>query len=269
MKKETAYWAVVSLMLLSGLGLMLYPSVSDHMRQQKMKSAIDMYRERTKAMEQQVSDSMLKEAEAYNLRLRERSDVPGTGSRGERMIYESLLDITGTGIMGYVEVPGEDILLPIYHGTDEKVLQSGAGHLEGSSLPIGGEGTHAVLTGHRGLASARLFSRLDRMKKGDIFIVRVLDRELTYKVDRILTVDPDELDALKIQEGEDFCTLVTCTPYGVNTRRLLVRGRRVEIPEDVRQEEIVCPRDQWWMLILPAVLAAGILLKKVYAGNRR
>lgn len=140
--------------------------------------------------------------------------------------------MSGSGVMGYVEIPGIDVSLPIYHGTSEEVLQVAVGHIEGSSLPVGGESTHCVISGHRGLPSARLFTDLDQLAEGDIFTLRVLDETLTYEVDQIHVVEPDDITLLEIVEGEDLCTLVTCTPYGVNSHRLLVRGHRVENRED-------------------------------------
>lgn len=146
----------------------------------------------------------------------------------ERAEYESLLNVSGNGIIGYIEIPMIQCSLPIYHGTEESVLQIAVGHIEGSSLPTGGAGTHCVLSGHRGLPSAKLFTDLDQLAEGDTFILRILDETLTYEVDQIRTVEPYELDDLGIEEGKDYCTLVTCTPYGINTHRLLVRGRRVD-----------------------------------------
>jgi len=146
---------------------------------------------------------------------------------GERAEYEKLLDISGNGIIGYIDIPVIDCTLPIYHGTDDAVLQIAAGHIEGTSLLVGGESTHCVISGHRGLPRAQLFSKLDKLVVGDTFMLQVLDQTLTYEVDRILIVAPDNIDALGIEEGKDYCTLVTCTPYGVNSHRLLVRGHRV------------------------------------------
>ena len=149
-------------------------------------------------------------------------------SEEESAKYESTLDITGTGIMGYIQIPAINVNLPIYHSVEESVLQIAVGHIPGSSLPIGGERTHAVLSGHRGLPSAKLFSDLDRIVEGDIFTVTVLDQTVTYLVDQIRIVLPEETDDMAIEEGKDYCTLVTCTPYGINTHRMLVRGHRID-----------------------------------------
>lgn len=169
----------------------------------------------------------------------------------ERAKYEKTLDVTGTGIMGYVEIPKISVSLPIYHGTDATVLQIAIGHIPGSSLPVGGQGTHCVISGHRGLPSARLFTDIDQLREGDLFMLNVLGKTLTYQVDQIRVVLPDELDDLAIDDGQDYCTLVTCTPYGVNTHRLLVRGHRVP-----NQGAAVADGDM--VQVSPAIVAAAI-----------
>lgn len=174
---------------------------------------------------------MLKAARKYNKSLLKKSDHWKLSKKGKKK-YESLLDVSGTGIMGYIEVPKIDCSLPIYHGTDEGALQIAIGHLEGSSLPVGGKSTHCVLSGHRGLPSARLFTDLDQMEEGDVFVLNVLGRKLAYEVDQIKVVLPDEMSDLEIVQGKDLCTLVTCTPYGINTHRLLVRGHRTKYIEE-------------------------------------
>ena len=202
-------------------------------------------------------EAMWNAAAEYNRRL-----LADTGNRyrmteAEEEEYESLFDVTGTGIMGYVEIPKIKTSLPIYHGTDEAVLQIAIGHLAGSSLPVGGEGTHCVLTGHRGLPSAKLFTNLDEMEEGDTFSLHVLDQTLTYEVDQIRIVEPQELEDLEIEAGKDYCTLVTCTPYGVNSHRLLVRGHRIETPE----ESVPVPADAVQVdRFLVAPVVAGILI---------
>ena len=167
----------------------------------------------------------------------------------------------------YIEIPAIDCSLPVYHGTDDAVLQSSVGHLEGSSLPVGGEGTHCVISGHRGLPSARLFTDLDKLKEGDIFLLRVLERTLTYEVDQITVVEPEDMSQLEIVEGEDLCTLVTCTPYGINTHRLLVRGHRIPNREEDTKEKSrvsspVIPAAAAGAILVLAVLAAGILVRR-------
>ena len=174
---------------------------------------------------------MWNEAVLYNKELSSNTQIWKLTDK-QREEYESILDVTGTGIMGYVEIPKIHVYLPIYHGVNESVLQIAIGHLEGTSLPTGGESTHCVISGHRGLTSAKLFSELDQIEEGDLFVLTVLDEILTYEVDQIRIVEPDELQDLEIVQGRDYCTLVTCTPYGVNSHRLLVRGHRTENVED-------------------------------------
>ena len=162
--------------------------------------------------------------------------------------------------MSYIEIPNIKCSLPIYHGTDEAVLQIAVGHIEGSSLPVGGVNTHCVLSGHRGLPSAKLFSDLDKLEEGDLFMIRTLDQTLTYEVDQIRIVLPEEIDDLKIVEGEDLCTLVTCTPYGINTHRLLVRGHRVANQEDAENIRVTAEAMQVDTRIVAAFVAVPILL---------
>ena len=194
--------------------------------------------------------------------------------------YDSLLDITGTGIMGYIEIENLGVNLPIYHGVDEGVLQVAVGHIDWSSLPVGGESTHCVLSGHRGLPSARLFTDLDKLREGNTFTLTVLDEVLTYEVDQIRIVEPEMVSDLNIDEGEDYCTLVTCTPYGINTHRLLVRGHRVETvnKSDIRvvsEAVIVEPLVVAPVLAVPLLIITLILLlskkpkEKKRSENRR
>ena len=178
----------------------------------------------------------------------------------ERAQYESLLNVSGNGIIGYIEIPSINCSLPIYHGTDEAILQIAVGHIEGTSLPVGGSGTHCVLSGHRGLPSARLFTDLDKMVIGDTFLMRVLDETLTYEVDQIRIVLPYELDDLEIEEGKDYCTLVTCTPYGINSHRLLVRGHRIENQEEVQASRITADAMQIEPLLVAPIVAIPMLL---------
>jgi len=173
--------------------------------------------------------------------------------------YEALLDVSGNGIIGYIEIPSIDCALPIYHGTDEAVLQIAIGHIAGTSLPVGGENTHCVLSGHRGLPSAKLFTNLDQLAEGDTFMLRVLDEILTYEVDQIRIVLPDELDELEIVEGEDYCTLVTCTPYGINTHRLLVRGHRIANIETNNGIRVTADAMQIDTVLVASFVAAPIL----------
>lgn len=222
---------ILILVFLAGISLVLYPTVSDYWNSLHQSRAIAGYDSAVSKLDTSRYDEMLAEARAYNEAIR-TNPSRFTPTEEETAWYRSLLDVSGTGIMAYVEIPKLREKLPVYHGTDDAVLQIAVGHIEGSSLPVGGEGTHSVLSGHRGLPSAKLFTNLDELETGNIFLIHVLGEELTYEVDQILTVLPYETEALEIEEGKDYCTLVTCTPYGVNTHRLLVRGHRIETKEE-------------------------------------
>ena len=235
MKKKNGNFTtlLLVLILLTGLSLLLYPTVSDYWNSFHQTRAIATYAENVAIMDQDQYDEIWAAAKAYNASLAER-DNAFLLSDEQKEEYTRLLDVSGLGIMGYIEIPEIDVSLPVYHGTEESVLQIAVGHLEWSSLPVGGESTHCVLSGHRGLPSAKLFSNLDKLQEGDIFLLRILDEVLTYEVDQILIVEPQEVGALQIVEGQDYCTLVTCTPYGINTHRLLVRGHRIENIEEAK-----------------------------------
>jgi sortase A len=222
---------VLVLIILAGIGLLLYPTVSDWWNQMHESRMVAGYIEHTENMSAEEKQAEWDAAVAYNEKLA-AAGVHYNLTQEELQEYDSLLDVSGTGIMGYIEIPKIDVQLPVYHGTTDAVLEIGAGHLAGSSLPVGGDSTHCVITGHRGLPSSRLFTDLPDLKEGDTFTLTVLDQTLTYQVDQIRTVLPDELENLDIQQGEDYCTLVTCTPYGVNTHRLLVRGHRIANEEN-------------------------------------
>lgn len=228
-RKKVFLVAFAVLFFSAGASVMLYPTLSEYVNSRVRRHTISDYLTEVEEMGDDVYARMLEDARDYNT---QPSVSPTTIAPSRRELYQSLLNHDGRGIMGYIEIPKIDVNLPIYHGTSEKVLQVGAGHLEGSSLPVGGESTHCVLSGHRGLPSAKLFTDIDQLEAGDTFMLHVLNETLTYEVDQILVVLPDETDALKIVEGEDYCTLVTCTPYGINSHRLLVRGHRVETEED-------------------------------------
>lgn len=218
------------LVFLMGLSFLLYPTVSDYWNSFHQSRAIASYREVVSGLDDESYERYWKEAQAYNERLigNKRRYQP---TEEETEQYESLLNVSGSGIMGYLEIPSIGVFLPIYHGVEDTVLQVAVGHMEGTSLPVGGLGTHCVVSGHRGLPSARLFTDLDKLAEGDTFLLQVLDEVLTYEVDQIRIVEPKEAEFLEIEEGQDLCTLVTCTPYGVNSHRLLVRGRRIENQE--------------------------------------
>lgn len=230
-KKNNFITVLLVLILLAGVSLLLYPSLSDYWNSMHQTRAIASYAENVANLDNQRYDELWKAARKYNQSLAsEKNEFQLSDS--QRQQYEQLLDVTGTGIMGYIEIPEINVSLPIYHGTDDAILQVAVGHLEWSSLPVGGMSTHCVLSGHRGLPSAKLFTNLDKLQEGDTFVLRVLDEVLTYEVDQILIVEPQEINALQIEKGKDYCTLVTCTPYGINTHRLLVRGHRIENPEE-------------------------------------
>ena len=231
MKKKHISTIIIALIFLAGLGFLLYPTVSNLWNRAHQSRAIATYTKQVEKLDDSQNKEMLKAARKYNKSLLKKSDHWKL-SKKDKKKYESLLDVSGTGIMGYIEVPKIDCSMPIYHGTDEGALQIAIGHLEGSSLPVGGKSTHCVLSGHRGLPSARLFTDLDQMEEGDVFVLNVLGRKLAYEVDQIKVVLPDEMSDLEIVQGKDLCTLVTCTPYGINTHRLLVRGHRTKYIEE-------------------------------------
>lgn len=237
--------------------LLLYPTASDYWNSLHQSSAIAGYAGQVAKLDDDVYETFWSKAERYNETLLDKANrFLLTDEELEE--YESLLSVSGTKVIGYIEIAKIKCYLPIYHGTDESVLQMGVGHLEGSSLPVGGESTHCVVSGHRGLPSARLFTDLDQMETGDIFALYVLDEVLTYEVDQIRIVEPEDISDLAISKGEDYCTLVTCTPYGINTHRLLVRGHRVENEElDVR---VTADAMQIDTVAAASVMAVPILL---------
>lgn len=261
MKKKNNNWTTVFLvlLLLAGVSLLLYPSLSDYWNSMHQTRAIASYAETVSQLDTAQYDEMWKAAQDYNRSLAQRETAFALTDE-QKAAYESLLDISGLGVMGYIEIPEIDCSLPIYHGTEESVLQVAVGHLEWSSLPVGGEGTHCVLSGHRGLPSAKLFTNLDKLAVGDTFLLRVLDEVLTYEVDQILIVEPEQVDALGIVPGEDYCTLVTCTPYGINTHRLLVRGHRVENTPEAARMHVTADATQFDPLLVAPVLAIPVLL---------
>ena len=237
--KKKVITICAAVLFLMALGLTLYPLVSNYVNQKYASEIQTAYQK----LIQQTDDSVLQEAKqraiAYNLAI-----TPGTADAysEEALVsaaedYDSQLDIAGNGIMGYVEIPKIQVNLPIYHGTDAEVLDRGVGHLLGSSLPVGGENTHTILSGHSGMASQKMFTDLEQLTQGDVFYLNVLNETLAYQVTEINTVLPYETDLLGIVPGEDLCTLVTCTPYGVNTHRLLVRGSRIPYEEAAVLEE--------------------------------
>ena len=214
------------LVFLTGLSLLLYPTVSNYWNSKHQTQAVAEYSDRIEKMDEHEKKQAFEQAEKYNETL---ISNPGrfTPTEEQDEWYKSLLDVDGTGMMGYITIPEIDCKLALYHTVDASVLQVGVGHMEGSSLPVGGSGTHCVFSGHRGLPSAKLFTDLDRLQQGDIFLLHIYDPVFTYEVDQIHIVEPIDYGLLNIEEGEDLCTLLTCTPYGINTERLLVRGHRI------------------------------------------
>ena len=243
LKKKKRRSAIVNvflvLILLLGLGIMAYPTFSDWWNSFHQSRAIASYANTVETIDTEKIDRMLEAAHAYNARIPERSN-PFVLTDEELAEYESLLDIAGSGVMGYIQINSIGVNLPVYHGTDEAVLQIAIGHIDWTSLPVGGESTHAVVSGHRGLPSAKLFTDLDKLTEGDTFTVTVMKQSLTYEVDQIRIVLPQETQDLMIEPGEDYVTLVTCTPYGINSHRMLVRGHRI-FPEEVRPTIVVLP----------------------------
>lgn len=261
---------ILSVVFFVGLGLLAYPTFSDYWNSLHQTRAISHYREQVAGLNDVSYDELRAAARKYNERLLEKPRRFEL-TREEQAEYEALLNVSGDGMMGYIEIPAIGCSLPFYHGTDEVVLQSSVGHIEGSSLPTGGTGTHCVLSGHRGLPSAKLFTDLDRLREGDTFVLTVLDETLTYEVDQILIVEPDEVDALNIDPEQDYCTLLTCTPYGINTHRMLVRGHRVEnegadgvrVTADAIQIEPVLVAPMIAALLLAVILLVWFLTGRI------
>ena len=249
---------ILILIFLVGLSVMLYPTVSDYINQKNQSRAVASYSEEVENLSDVDYQAYFDAADDYNRRL---AETPDAFYRPDEVSgYTDTLDISGTGIMGYITIPKIGVELPVYHGTSDGVLQVAAGHLEGSSLPVGGAGTHAVISAHRGLPSAKLFTNLDELEVGDTFTITVLDRVLTYEVDQISIVLPTETDLLQPVEGKDYVTLMTCTPYGINTHRLLVRGKRIENAENQKHIRVTADALRIEPIIVAPALAVPMLL---------
>ncbi len=251
--------------LMIGISLLLYPTISDYWNSFHQSRAIAGYAEAVAEMDTVDYEKIWNDAVKYNKELQTRSNHWFL-TEEQQEEYESMLNVSDNGIMGYIEIPSIKVSLPIYHGVDEGILQVAIGHIEGSSLPVGGKGSHCVISGHRGLPSAKLFTDLDQLAEGDIFMLRVLDETLTYEVDQILIVEPNDMSSLEFDEEKDYCTLVTCTPYGINSHRLLVRGHRVANLEESEEIRVTADAQQIDpVLITPAL--AGILLVLLLLGT--
>lgn len=224
MKKRSTI--IMVLFFFIGLLVLLYPSISEFYNQKVQSKSIVDYESLLKKIDKNKYDKIFEEADEYNLALRKLRDQFIDYRNLDN--YENILDVDGHGMIGYVSIEKIKVELPIYHGTSDEVLSNASGHLEGTSFPVGGAGTHSAISAHRGLASAKLFTNLDKLEIGDTFTITVLDRLLTYEIDEILIVDPKDVNSLKITDDKDYVTLITCTPYGINSHRLLVRGKRIE-----------------------------------------
>lgn len=261
------------LIVIAGFLLLAYPFLSNYLFEKSAGSTVESYQEKTDIMDQKIKEKVLDEARGYNENLL-RSSIQLTDPfktkkiNGETVFYNNILNVDRSEIMGYVKIPCISVDLPIYHGTNAEVLERGIGHLAASSFPIGGESTHAVLTGHTGLSSAKLFTDLTEMKKGDLFFIHVLDKKLAYRVDRITVVKPEDTRNLQIIDGEDHVTLLTCTPYGVNDHRLLVRGKRTRYHEKEEQTK-ERPHHSQWMEVYKQAILIGLLIVFSLVGSRK
>ena len=276
MKKIGIKHIALILLFLVGLGVVMYPTISSKYNDYKASLTITEFDEQIEQIDNSEKEKMIEDARAYNATL-EGGAVPDAFLMNDytpNPIYQNMLNPLGTGYMGSVEVPAIGVKIPIYHYTTKEVLEKGAGHLPGSSMPVGGETSHCVISAHRGLPSAKLFTDLDRLKEGNRFFLKVLDEELAYEVDQIKVVEPNQTEDLAIMEGKDYCTLLTCTPYGVNSHRLLVRGHRVtpfseEMIEDESVAKAAPPVKQVLMRVLCVVAGIVIALLIVFIIDRR
>ncbi len=257
--KKHGMTILLFLILVIGLSLLLYPTFSDYWNSRVQSKVIVDYNQQISDIDEDKYEELWEDALEYNASLLSRTN-PYILTEEQTAQYDSLLDVAGTGVMAFISIPNIDVELPIYHSTREEVLQVAVGHIEWSSLPVGGESSHCVVSGHRGLPSAKLFTDIDELEIGDVFMLHTMGETLTYQVDQILIVEPHDTKALMIEEGKDLCTLVTCTPYGVNTHRLLVRGHRVETPEEVRVLRVTADAVLIEPQIVAPVVAAPILI---------
>jgi sortase A len=260
--KDKALTLIIVLVLVAGISVLLYPTVSDYWNTIHQSRVVSDYSKMVSTLSNEDNEKLWAAADAYNQSLltMENRLITTDWTDAQKAEYASQLSVDGNQVMGYLDIPTISVKLPIYHGTEENVLQVGIGHIEGSSMPVGGPSTHCVLSGHTGLPSATLLTNLDQMKIGDLFYLTVLDQTLAYRVDQVLVVEPDNVDPLAITPGEDYVTLITCTPYGINSHRLLVRGARVFLEE--QKEKVTLTSDiktlSTWVIV--AVFGAPVLL---------
>ena len=258
MRNKLLFNILIGVIFTVGILILLYPAVSDYINTKHSTRVINTYIDIVRDTHTDRLMEIKQQAVNYNRKLYRE---PEAFYKPQLVAgYEDILDVSGTGIMGYISIEKIGVELPIYHGVDQEVLQVGVGHLPGSSLPVGGESTHAVLSGHRGLPSAKLFTDLDELAVGDIFTISVCDEQLTYRVDQIKIVLPAETDELKITEGKDYCTLLTCTPYGINSHRLLVRGVRTDNPEEVHDVRVANEAIRIDPVLVASVVAVPLLI---------
>ncbi|HIV53181.1 MAG TPA: class C sortase [Candidatus Mediterraneibacter norwichensis] len=277
-KVNPALFLTSLLIFAAGVGIFVYPAVSNRLAERRQAEAIERYEADVTVLEPEEIEEQKARAREYNQNLAE-DELHDPFLQGDQYVissgYNDVLNYNEDGIMAYVEIPCIDVNLPIYHGTSEEVLQKGAGHLAASSLPIGGEGTHSVISAHRGLPSAKLFTDLDEMEIGDVFYIHVLDETLAYQVDQIETVEPDELNSLQVVKGRDLVTLLTCTPYAVNTHRLLVRGTRIpyeearEIQEEQEQNALPLWLREYFTSIVVGIFFLALLITAVLLWRKR
>lgn len=260
-KKKGGSFSTILLVavFLIGLSVLLYPTVSDFINEKRQSKAIVNYDDLIADLTPEDYSDYFEQADAYNKKIRNMS-FPFLNYKNISEEYNNTLNVDGNGIMGYITIEKIKVQLPIYHGTSDTVLNSAVGHVEGSTIPVGGKSTHAVLSAHRGLPSAKLFTNLDKLEIGDVFTIRILDKTITYQVDQILITLPEETNPLCIEQGKDYCTLVTCTPYGINTHRMLVRGTRIENLKADTIINIITEAYQIDPLIVTPAVAVPILI---------
>lgn len=274
MTKNRVITVILVLVLITGLGVLVYPFVSNMLHDRKQDEIITEYDEKLENLDQEERNAMLAEVREYNesllgnVVLTDPFDPAAMEKQNEE--YDSILNVDGNGVMAYLEIPRIDLYEAVYHGTSDEVLARGVGHLMNTSLPVGGEGTHAVLSGHTGLPEAELFTNLEQVEEGDIFYIHVLGETLAYEVDQIKVVEPSDTSDLLIEQGKDYVTLVTCTPYGINSHRLLVRGHRVPYTEELRDAGDAQAAEgvdgESWKEVYGRALLEGILIALAILG---